>query len=204
MFAARDKPPAVEVEVVGLADEVKQNVEAHLSIAKLGKRGEQPDPPAASTPPEESVRRLHAAARKEIEEALQPFGYYEPAVSSTLQRADGGWLARYDVNPGDPTLLDEVEIRVLGEGRDEPGMRDALAAIELSAGDVLNHPRYEAAKQRLFNAAYEAGYIDVGTSAPKSSFNLASARPTSTWCSRPGRSTTSATSRSSRRFSIRA
>jgi translocation and assembly module TamA len=160
-FAARDKPRAVEVEVAGLSDEVKRNVEAHLSIAKLGESGDDPDQAAGSTPSEENVRRLHAGARTEIEEALQPFGYYEPAVSSTLQRTDRGWLARYEVQPGDPTLLNAVEVRVLGEGGDEPGMRDALAAIELSAGDVLNHPRYEAAKQRLFDAAYRAGYIDV-------------------------------------------
>jgi translocation and assembly module TamA len=161
VFAARDKPPAVEVEVAGLGNEIKQNVEAHLSIAKLGERGKQPDAQAAPAPTEESVRRLHGVARTEIEEALQPFGYYGPAVSATLQRTDRGWLARYEVDPGDPTLLDEVEIRVLGDGRDEPGLRAALAAIELSAGGVLNHPRYEAAKQRLFNAAYEAGYLDV-------------------------------------------
>jgi translocation and assembly module TamA len=160
--AARDKPESVAVEVVGLRDEVKQNVEAHLSIAKVGERsGGQPDPPAGSTPSEENVRRLHAVARTEIEEALQPFGYYAPTVTSMLQRADRGWLARYDVDPGDPTLLGEVEIRVLGQGRHEPGMREALAAIELSTGDVLNHPQYETAKQRLFSAAYDAGYIDV-------------------------------------------
>ena len=70
-------------------------------------------------------------------------------------------MARYDVDPGEPTLLDEVEISVLGEGRDEPAVREALDSIELSAGEVLHHPQYEAAKQRLFNAAYQAGYIDA-------------------------------------------
>ena len=160
-FAARVKPEVVEVEATGLETEVSENVLAHLSIAKLGEEGDETDRESEPTLPEDRVRRLHAVAPTEIEEALQPFGYYEPVVSSTLQRSDDGWLARYDVDPGEPTLLAEVEIRVLGEGRDEPAVREALDSIELSAGDVLQHPQYEAAKQRLFNAAYQAGYIDA-------------------------------------------
>jgi translocation and assembly module TamA len=160
-FAARVKPEVVEVEATGLESAVSENVLAHLSIAKLGEEADETDRQTERTLPEERVRRLHAVAPTEIEQALQPFGYYEPSVSSSLQRFDDGWLARYDVDAGAPTLLDELEIRVLGEGRDEPGVREALDSIELSAGEVLNHPQYEAAKQRLFNAAYAAGYIDA-------------------------------------------
>src|SRR5690606_4525101 len=44
---------------------------------------------------------------------------------------------------------------------DEPVVRAARQAISLAPGQVLRHARYEAAKQSLFDAAYNAGFIDV-------------------------------------------
>jgi translocation and assembly module TamA len=160
-FAA-DVEPKVVVEVAGIDGELKENALAHLSIAELTKKAAKENPEAAPTISEDRVRRLHAAAPQEIEQALQPFGCYEVDVRPTLRRSDdGGWVARYDVDPGKPTLLDEVEINVLGAGRDEPDVREALDSSALSTGQVLRHQQYEATKERLFNAAYKAGYIDA-------------------------------------------
>ncbi|HVJ30097.1 MAG TPA: autotransporter assembly complex family protein, partial [Gammaproteobacteria bacterium] len=78
-----------------------------------------------------------------------------------LQRADDEWLARYDVDPGPPTIVDVVEIRAVGDGGEEPAVRAALASAELVPGEQLQHTKYEAAKQRLFEAARGAGYIDA-------------------------------------------
>jgi translocation and assembly module TamA len=147
----------VRVEVDGLADPLKQNVLAYLSVAKLGKEGAEATQPVA----ESNVQRLHGAARSEIAEALQPFGYYEPTVRETLTRGKDGWLARYMVDAGPPTVVRAVEIRAQGDGSDEPGVRDALASVDFAEGDVLQHAKYEAAKQRLFDAAYRAGYLDA-------------------------------------------
>ena len=160
-FAARVKKETVEVEIAGVEGELRDNVLAHLSIAKLNEEADAQDSGGAVAIPEDRVRRLHGAAPIEVEEALQPFGYYEPDVRSALQRSDKGWIARYDVSAGEPTLVRDVEIRVLGEGRDEPRVRKALDEIRLPAGKVLQHPAYEAAKQSLFDAAYNSGYIDV-------------------------------------------
>ena len=147
----------IDVEVVGLADDLEKNVLAYLSIADLGKEGAEASQPVT----ESNVRRLHGAARNEIERALQPFGYYEPSIRSTLQRAEDDWLARYDVDPGAPTVVDRVEIRAVGDGSDEPAVREALGSATFTPGEVLQHTKYEAAKQRLFDAAYDAGFIDA-------------------------------------------
>ena len=147
----------IEVEVVGLADDLEKNVLAYLSIADLGKEGAEASQPVT----ENNVRRLHGAARNEIRRALQPFGYYEPTIRSTLQRAKDGWLAHYDVDPGAPTVVERADIRAVGDGRDEPAVREALGSITFTPGEVLQHAKYEAAKQRLFDAAYDAGFIDA-------------------------------------------
>ena len=148
---------AVEVEVAGLADDLEANVLAYLSIADLGEEGAEASQPVT----ESNVRRLHAAARAEIERALQPFGYYEPTIRATLQHEDDEWLARYEVDSGAPTVVDVVEIRAVGDGGEEPAVRAALASAEFAPGERLQHAKYEAAKQRLFDAAREAGYIDA-------------------------------------------
>jgi translocation and assembly module TamA len=153
--SAEDK---VEVEVTGLTEELENNVLAYLSIADLGeKTGAEASQPVT----ESNVRRLHAAARDEIERALKPFGYYEPAIRSQLQRVGTDWIARYSVDPGPPTVVAGVEVRAVGEGSDEPAVRTALAAAAFAAGDPLRHAKYDTAKTQLFEAARGAGYIDA-------------------------------------------
>src|SRR5690606_39333137 len=93
--------------------------------------------------------------------ALQPFGYYDPAIEASLERDGEDWIARYVVDPGPPTTIAEVDIRIIGEGADEPVVRAARQAISLAPGQVLRHARYEAAQQALFDAAYNAGFIGV-------------------------------------------
>jgi translocation and assembly module TamA len=146
----------VEVEVSGLPEDLEENVLAYLSIADLGKEGAE----ASQAVTESNVRRLHGAARTEIERALQPFGYYEPTIRSNLRRAEKGWIAGYDVDPGPPTVVDDVEIRAVGDGSEEPAVRAAVASAAFAPGEQLQHTKYETAKQRLFDAAHDAGYID--------------------------------------------
>jgi hypothetical protein len=42
--------------------------------------------------------------------ALQPLGYYEPTIRSTLQRTGDPWLAHYEVDTGASTVVGSVEI----------------------------------------------------------------------------------------------
>lgn len=152
--SAKDK---VDVEVAGLTEELENNVRAYLSIADLGEKGAEASQPVT----ESNVRRLHAAARAEIERALQPFGYYEPTIRSQLRRVDTDWIARYDIDAGPATVVDGVEIRAVGEGSEAPAVRTALAAAAFAAGEPLRHAKYEAAKTQLFEAARGAGYLDA-------------------------------------------
>jgi translocation and assembly module TamA len=147
----------LDVEVTGLADDLERNVLAYLSIVDVGKKRAEASQPVT----ENNVRRLHGAALTEIKSALQPFGYYDPTIRSTLRRTEKGWVARYDVDAGAPTLVDAVEIRAVGDGSEEPAVRAALASAAFAAGEQLQHSKYETAKQRLFEAARGSGYIDA-------------------------------------------
>jgi translocation and assembly module TamA len=149
----------VEVRVEGLEDPLAENVQAFLSIASLSEERAEDEEPVPLR--DNDVRRLHRQAPGEIRQALQPFGFYSPAVESNLVRGDGGWVATYDVDAGAPTRVEHTEISVEGEAADLPEVKALLADIGIAEGDVLNHPAYETAKNGLLEAVYSAGYLDV-------------------------------------------
>ncbi len=65
---------AVDVEVHGVDDELRDNVLAYLSFERYKKGG------AELTA--DTVERLHERVEREVDAALRPFGYYEPQVQS--------------------------------------------------------------------------------------------------------------------------
>ncbi len=141
---------AIEVQVTGVPPDLEKNVRAYLDIASAG-----------ADVGEARLHRLNQQAAEQIRAALQPFGYYNPTVHSSLQMVKGQWVAHYDIELGPPTVLTEVDIGAKGAGSDAKPVKEALASVKLTKGDVLNQQRYEAAKQALQQAAYNAGYIDA-------------------------------------------
>jgi translocation and assembly module TamA len=141
----------LDVQLAGIEGRLWENAWAFLAIAD--EHGEEVT--------EGRARYLHARAPEQIEGALRPFGFYEPRIEASLELVDGVWAARYHVEAGLPVIIDEVEITIIGEGLDAPVVREVLDVIPLRPGTVLNHARYEEAKRRLFEAAYDDGYIDA-------------------------------------------
>jgi len=159
----------LSVEVIGVTDDVLQNVEISLSISTASKEQEvgllesfsfdvQEEKPALS---EATIKRLHRLAPEEIRQAMHPFGYYEPKIDAQLKKIDGVWQAVYRIAPGPPTLLDRVEIRVNGQGADEPSVTEVLTSTKIISGEKLDHRAYEQTKSQLSDALYNAGYIDA-------------------------------------------
>lgn len=141
----------MNVEITGIADKLLNNVRAYLSVEQ-----QKLDPNLT----ENQLQRLHQRATAEIAKALQPFGYYQPQIQSTLSFGDGRWLARYHVDPGAPVHVTDVEIRVQGEGGEDPEFNSLVAEFPVHRGDVLNQPLYEQGKQNLQRFATEHGYFD--------------------------------------------
>lgn len=138
------------LRIDGVSDEVAGNVRAFLSIASLESQ---------QITSESRLRFLHRRALDEIRLALEPFGFYNPEITSELtQLANGDWLASYQINPGPQVTLTRVNIRLLGEGKTDPVLNEIIESSALREGVALDHQAYNRLKNRLQSVAAERGY----------------------------------------------
>lgn len=144
----------VRVQVSGLGDAEKGNVEARLGIRQQGERKDLSDT---------LVERLHEQAPADIRSALQPYGYYTPEIEATLSGSAPDWVATYKIDAGPATRISKIDIQLLGEGAEHEAFKDALrrAARRLTDGERLQHADYEEAKKQLTDAAYAGGFLDA-------------------------------------------
>jgi len=139
----------VEVNIDGLDNELQKNVLAYLTIEQEKKSGDLT---------ERRIRRYHARATREIQEALQPFGYYHPLIEAELTHKDKDWIATYRVDPGPPVTVTSLDIVAEGPGKDDAPLKTAIKNLPLKIGDRLVHADYEKAKTQLRAASLDHGY----------------------------------------------
>ena len=147
-----DDDARVAVEFVGVEGALLENVRALSSLHRL------------STSPEidaEMIGRLVQRAPAEARDALRPYGYYDPAVTTGLTEREGRWYAVVKIEPGTPVMLVDQSVEVTGPGRDEPFIKRALARSPLRTGRQLSHPAYDQLKGELLRAALGHGYLDA-------------------------------------------
>lgn len=142
----------LEVRVDGLSGAEQDNVESRLGILAAADREDLSD---------DQVRSLHQQAVGDIRKALQPYGYYEPVIESTLDGQAPDWRANYRIAAGPRTLISKVDVVVEGEAREFEAVVAVMRQLRLREGDPLLHERYEDAKSRLQQAAYNNGYLDA-------------------------------------------
>jgi len=144
----------VNVEVKGVDDELRDNVLAYLSFERYRKGGADLNA--------DTVDRLHNRVEREVQEALKPFGYYAPKVESTVtDEGHNSWQVVVRINPGEPVLIEHIDVRVDGPGEIDPLFERILRRLPLHAGDRLKHAAYEAIKTDLQRTAATYGYLDA-------------------------------------------
>jgi translocation and assembly module TamA len=139
-----------DVELVGLDETIATNVRLLLPLSESGCDSAR-----------WRVERLFRDADKNINEALEALGYYEPKISKSLAWSDDCWHARFEVQTGTPVLIKSSNVTVLGEGVNDPDLLPKVRVRRPAIGDVLNHGAYEAYKSDLLRTAINAGYFDA-------------------------------------------
>jgi len=143
---------SIDVKLDGLDREQKRNVLAFLTIEQQRK---------ADDLTERRIRRYHNRAIQEIETALQPYGYYQPVIESSLEQDGDKWVARYVIEPGPPVIISEIDLRFEGAGKDDPAVTGVAKSLPVKVGEQLVHADYELAKTRFRAAVLNNGYRDA-------------------------------------------
>ncbi len=141
---------AAELTVTGIDGELERNVRAFATIAA--------EPCDAET---WLIRRRFRVLESEARKALEPFGYYEPTISSSLSHDDNCWSAAITIDPGQPVLLRKVDIRIDGAAASDPVFQALIDSAPLRQGESLRHADYDTTKRGLQIRAADRGYFDA-------------------------------------------
>jgi translocation and assembly module TamA len=137
------------VTIEGLKDEMADAARANLTLQQYATR----DVTAAQ------IRRLFNGAEQEIQAALEPYGYYNVTVNSTLQTTDKGLNALFRVTPGEQVTVKNKKVEVVGEGKEMRQVERAVRRFKPDVGDKLDHGEYEASKTAIETALFNNGYL---------------------------------------------
>jgi len=138
-----------QVIVTGVDGALRDNVLAYLQIDD-----ESCDAPSWR------VRRLYREAESEVQTALQALGYYSARVAKKFEPGEDCWSVTLTIDPGEPVVIRDVDIRVIGDGEELAGFKALTEDVPLQTGAVLNHADYEAYKRKLNSIADRLGFFD--------------------------------------------
>jgi translocation and assembly module TamA len=140
----------VEIEAPKRLTEV---LRANLDLVRWSARGDIT---------EDQLRQLVATASEQARNLLATEGYFTPEVQTELTRANDGWLARMKVDPGEPTQVVSLDLRLRGPieadaARDER-LASARDAFELKPGQIFRQADWDAAKRKALQSVQQRRY----------------------------------------------
>ncbi|MEI7970080.1 MAG: autotransporter assembly complex family protein [Betaproteobacteria bacterium] len=130
--------------VVNAPPALKPVLESNLDLVRWSKRKDVG---------EDQFRQLFRTAPAQVRDLLATEGYFTPSVITALDRAQDRWVARLEIDPGEPTRVSEVEMRFSGPLEPDRQTR-ARGAFDLAVGAVFRQADWETAKQRPVHALH--------------------------------------------------
>jgi translocation and assembly module TamA len=152
LSAAGLRAAGIDVELEGLDDEQRDAVKATLELDDYQKRDISPA----------ELRAAYTEADEQIRTALEPFGYYDTRVEKSLTGdPKNGWKAKFVVRAGEPAIVRDVRVEVIGEGKEQRRVAEAVRNFEPKPGARLDHAAYEASKAVIETSLRGSGYLDA-------------------------------------------
>lgn len=142
----------VRVELSGVDSEIEANIRAALDLVRHGAREDLS---------EAAIRRLQARARSQIREAMRPFGYYRPRIEHQLVQREDRWVASFDIEPGEPVLVADIDVRISGEGSAESRLLEIVAQSPIQKNRRLRHQEFDRLRNNLQATAAVLGYFEA-------------------------------------------
>ncbi|MCX7064180.1 MAG: autotransporter assembly complex protein TamA, partial [Proteobacteria bacterium] len=150
-LAALPSPGAADVVLEGVSDRQALNIKVFLGLSDL----ECDAPPWL-------VRWQFRQADSEISGALEALGYYGAQIVKDLDLpTDGCWRARFQITPGEPVIVRQVDVVIDAPLRSESMIATQLMKAQELKDKPLDHAAYEELKGGLLAAAQALGYFDA-------------------------------------------
>ncbi|MGW8313709.1 MAG: autotransporter assembly complex protein TamA [Desulfuromonadales bacterium] len=152
-YAEEVKQPSVQLDISGVKDVRLDNVKAALAlppgIVRNGKVEER------------WLERFAGKVPKLVSDALQPFGLYQSETTVTIEQPDAlSYRVVVKIDPGPQTIVQELTIKLTGEGSQEKSLRQLVRDFPLKKGDPLDHQLYEQGKLALRLETSNLGYLE--------------------------------------------
>ena len=146
--AAADTVTSIQIR--GLQPVQEANVRARLSLVKLLGRelGEQ------------RMDYLLLETEREARQALEPYGYFSPAIHVTPPPGGNGALL-IEITLGEPVRVRKTNVALIGPGASDPVLARAVAGFAPKPGAVFDQVVYEASKSRINRGLADRGYFDA-------------------------------------------
>lgn len=141
---------ALNVKIIGVDTPSRENIIQHLNRNIQFYENNQSD---------QTLQNLIGIAPETIKKALEPFGYFKPDIQSNISINHSVTTLSYKINPGPPIKINHLDIKLIGEGKNNLALKNAIAQIKLKEGDIFQTQSYENAKNDLFQIANNQGYI---------------------------------------------
>jgi translocation and assembly module TamA len=110
----------------------------------------------------EELQRLVENTPQKIRELLATEGYFSPTIERTLEQQGGRWVARFDVTPGPPTRIKDVDIKFSGQiAKDSPELRRMNRLRRqwgLEPGERFRQEEWNAAKNAILKGLLNRNY----------------------------------------------
>lgn len=121
---------------------------------------------------EEEIHRFYESAPSAIEKALQPYGFFDPVITSTIEEKNQMWTTHFEITPGPQMLVTALDVQISGEGQSDPEFIKLLQNFPVKIQSPLNIDFYNQAKENLFRIASTRGYFTAKITLSRVIINL--------------------------------
>lgn len=142
----------LKVIVTGVDKELADAVKAQLSASQYAGRDD-----ISAT----QARVLADDASAQAATALQPYGYYNAGIDSSLAQQGDAWTVQIKVTPGPAATVAVLDVQVPDIALKLPPVRHAVRVFQPKVGEQLEDAQYEASKAALGSALLETGWLDA-------------------------------------------
>lgn len=149
--AATAEAARVRIELEGIDGELRKAALAALEIQQYAGREVSPA----------QVRRLYRRAERQIQAALEPYGYYNARVDGELREEGDHFVAALKLAIGPPVTIADLDIRIGGAVEGIRAIDMARSAFSPTMGERLDHVAYERSKAAIHAALFGAGFLDA-------------------------------------------